>query len=139
MRAAPSPRRGWCPDPRSLSEARALLGARAERAAESRAPPRSTLTRHVYRDPHEGRIQWGRVAGFLSSLQLSRLLPEQAVALDGPIDVEEIRLALSQMSRNRAPGSDRLPVEYFASLAPHLLQPMLWVFNGAQTRGQLPA
>ncbi|KAJ1187506.1 hypothetical protein NDU88_004281 [Pleurodeles waltl] len=62
----------------------------------------------------------------------------QADVLEGPICMEEMCLALSRMAHNKALASDGLTVEYFASQANHLLQPLLWVFNEAYDRVKLP-
>ncbi|KAJ1172616.1 hypothetical protein NDU88_004460 [Pleurodeles waltl] len=79
-----------------------------------------------------------QVVGFLTPAPWRCLPPDQADTPDGPICLEEMRLVLSQMARNKASGSDGLPVEYFTSKVNHLLQPLLRVFNEAYYRVKLP-
>ncbi|KAJ1107677.1 hypothetical protein NDU88_005067 [Pleurodeles waltl] len=55
---------------------------------------------------------------------------EEHVELDTPITTDEIHMA-----RNKTPGMDGLPVEYYATFAKQLTTPYLEVLGEAQMRG----
>ncbi|KAJ1136025.1 hypothetical protein NDU88_002452 [Pleurodeles waltl] len=59
------------------------------------------------------------------------------MALDGPIEIDEIQTALRQVARNKTSGTDELPVEYYTTFTTQLTTPFLEVLHEAQGRGQL--
>ena len=68
--------------------------------------------------------------GLLDNLD-SFLTPEQAASCDGPLSVAEVLTALNGISRNKTPGSDGLPVEFYIEFWHVIGSDLTEVFNNA--------
>ena len=68
--------------------------------------------------------------GLLDNLD-SFLTPEQAASCDGPLTVAKVLTALNGMSRNKTPGSDGLPVEFYIKFWHVIGSDLTEVFNNA--------
>ena len=55
---------------------------------------------------------------FLSNLNIPKLTEEQKQACEGKILWEECELILETFSSNKAPGNDRIPIEFYRKLWP---------------------
>ena len=49
----------------------------------------------------------------ISNINLPKLQPEQAMALDSPLLIGELHEALQHMPSNKAPGPDGFPAEFY--------------------------
>ena len=52
---------------------------------------------------------------FLSSVQVSSLTAEEAESCEGKLSKQEVFLSLNSMSKNKTPGNDGLPPEFYIS------------------------
>ena len=50
---------------------------------------------------------------FLSNLNIPKLSEEQKQSCEGEISLEEIKLILDSFQKNKSPGSDGIPIEFY--------------------------
>ena len=93
--------------------------------------------RTLYSDPQPHTQE--AVLQYIQNIQLACLTPEQCEELETPLQLSEIRYAIKQISRNKTPGTDGLPIEYYATYIETLAPKLLEVFNEAWQKGTLPA
>ena len=77
------------------------------------------------------------VASSLLGNITSVLPPHQAAFCDGPLDSTEVLVALKGMSRNKSPGSDGLPAEFYLKFWDVLGSDLTEVLNEAYRSGSL--
>lgn len=58
--------------------------------------------------------------------------------LDSPFDMSDLRLVVLTAKDNKAPGSDRIPYEFFKSAPENFLNKLLDIFNGFYNKGKVP-
>ena len=63
---------------------------------------------------------------------------EQSALCEGHLTLDEVRAALLGMARNKSPGSDRLPMEFYLSFWDVLGPDLVEVFNASFDTGLLP-
>lgn len=66
------------------------------------------------------------------------LSPAQAKSLDKPFTAEEIQCAIMQISLNKAPGLDGLPIEFYRGYSRSLGDELVEMFNNVWLGGTLP-
>ena len=71
------------------------------------------------------------IAACLLDKLYSFLSPEQSALCDGPLSVAEVLTALNGMSKNKTPGSDGLPAEFYIKLWHIIGSELTEVFNKA--------
>lgn len=76
-------------------------------------------------------------ADLLSNVSLS-LTPEQSALCEGHLAQDEVHAALLGMARNKSPGSDGLPMEFYLSFWDVLGSDLVEVFNASFDSGLLP-
>lgn len=81
----------------------------------------------------------GDIGAFLTDVTLPRVDEAQAEQLGQEITLGEIRSAVKHMARNKTPGIDGLPIEFYSTYIDLLAPRLLTVFKEARESGQLPA
>ncbi|KAJ1192001.1 hypothetical protein NDU88_001313 [Pleurodeles waltl] len=87
--------------------------------------------------PHPLTNDTPQLVAFPDDANLPQLSSLQTAELDVPLRLEEIRPLISQLARNRAPGADGLPIEYYAMYSVAHTQLLLNAYNEACSRGKL--
>ena len=90
----------------------------------------------LYTDPNPPALE--AVHQSIQDIRLACLGPERSKELDEPLQLSEIKIAIRQISHNKAPGTDGLPMEYYASFVDTLASKLLELCNEAWQRGVLP-
>ena len=76
-----------------------------------------------------------QVDDYIGATELTKITPLQHQELEEPLGINEIYLALHQMARNKVPGTDGLPVEFYNAyktiLTPRLLDIYLGFYDMA--------
>jgi len=75
---------------------------------------------------------------FLDQLQFQSLSEDEKEALDGTLTVEDLYDAMDSMNSGKAPGHDRIPIEFYKKFRQKLAQPLLDMFNESYKTGTLP-
>ncbi|KAJ1173261.1 hypothetical protein NDU88_005098 [Pleurodeles waltl] len=79
-----------------------------------------------------------QLRSFLADSSLPQLTHTDRETLEAPITLGELNKALEQLPRNKAPGADGLPSEYYSTFVTHLNAHLLKVIEEAGVRGTLP-
>lgn len=64
----------------------------------------------------------------LGGLTLPKLTKEQADMLEAPLSTDDIKLALSHFEKVKAPGSDGLPIKFYAHFSDTLIPRLLALY-----------
>lgn len=80
----------------------------------------------------------GKQKEFLDKLHFPRLTKAVKIDLDKNLRVEELSVAMKDLSSGKAPGPDGLPIELYKTFAEKLLPHLLEVFNESFEKGILP-
>ncbi|KAJ1154747.1 hypothetical protein NDU88_007490 [Pleurodeles waltl] len=75
---------------------------------------------------------------FLAGSSLSQLSQADRETLEASLTMGKLDLALAQMPRNKAPGTDGLPIEYYTTYSARLKPHLLKVFEEAWANKILP-
>ena len=71
---------------------------------------------------------------------LSSTIPAHEIALcDGPLTVDEVRIALLGMATGKTPWSDGLPMEFYIAFWDVVAPDLVEVLNASYDSGTLPA
>lgn len=84
-------------------------------------------------------VTGGDIDTFLTAVTLPQIDDDQVEQLGQDITLGEIRSAVKHMARNKTPGIDGLPVEFYSTYIDELAPRLLTVFQEAGTLGCLPA
>lgn len=76
---------------------------------------------------------------FLSNIILPQLSESQVELLEAPLTVEEIKFAIADFTRSKSPGSDGLPIEFYAHFSEILIPKLLSLYNTMFETSTLPA
>ncbi|KAJ1136101.1 hypothetical protein NDU88_002519 [Pleurodeles waltl] len=79
-----------------------------------------------------------QLESFLADSPLPQLTNTDRESLEAPITLGELNKALEQLPRNKVPGTDGLPSEYYSTFATHLNTYLLKIFEEAEVNGNLP-
>ena len=73
----------------------------------------------------------------IRSIIPKKIKDEEAKVLDGGLSVEEIRVAISRIANDKAPGPDGLPIEFYKKNVDWIVPYLLSVYEEAFDRGSL--
>lgn len=61
------------------------------------------------------------IDSFLKSCDLPKISQSDKIGLDAPISKDELLLAIKSLKKNKSPGPDGIPAEFYKEFHPHLL------------------
>lgn len=87
-----------------------------------------------YSDLYEGEreIETEKIEGFLAHIVLPSVTRDEWLMLESPITIEEIKTAVKDTMRGKAPGDDRLPLQLFEQFGDILYPELINVYLEAQ-------
>ncbi|KAJ1165768.1 hypothetical protein NDU88_006185 [Pleurodeles waltl] len=80
----------------------------------------------------------GNIHSFLCNLWIIMLNPLQKAELDEPLQLKDIRTAISQIAYNKTVDTNWLLNEYYATFFTQTTQHLLYMFISAKPLGRLP-
>lgn len=75
---------------------------------------------------------------YLQDISLPKLLDSQISLLDAPLTTDEIGDTIQFFARNKTPGLNGFPIEWYMQFREILIPHLLRVYNCALKTGQLP-
>lgn len=75
---------------------------------------------------------------FSDDLQIPTTEPDCIKELDAPLSLEKLKTSIQSMQSNKAPGPDRLPIEFFKKFMDKLSPLLLLMFKESLEKGTLP-
>ncbi|KAJ1120825.1 hypothetical protein NDU88_008974 [Pleurodeles waltl] len=79
-----------------------------------------------------------RIGEYLDGLRLPCLTEAQLEELEGEVSLDDLVEALGRMVSRKAPGPDRLPVEFYRTYPDAILLRLLEILHEARGEGLLP-
>lgn len=76
---------------------------------------------------------------YLATLEMPQVKARDAIMMDGPIQLEEIHLALKQLKKSKCPGVDGITPECYLRFWPLLAHPLFELFNHVVSQQKLHA
>jgi len=90
---------------------------------------------NLYRARSEKNI--GEINDYLNGIQTLTLTEEEKTQCEGPISVEECRKTIKLFRKNKSPGNDGLPIEFYQKFWPIFGQLVVDSFNTGYMTGQM--